>query len=142
MIKIRHTGIVTTDLKKSKWFWCKQLNFKVKKLADEKGLTIDKVLGYKNVKVKTIKLQDKNKNLIELLYFSNSPKIKNNKVFPYSRGITHVSVTVKDLNNLYNRLKKNKIRFNSEPRFSSDNKVLMTYCRTPEGSFLELVEEL
>ena len=69
MIKIRHTGIVTTDLKKSKWFWCKQLNFKVKKSANEKGLTIDKVLGYKNVRVKTIKLQDKNKNLIEYYIF-------------------------------------------------------------------------
>jgi catechol 2,3-dioxygenase-like lactoylglutathione lyase family enzyme len=142
MTKIRHTGIVTTDLKKSKQFWCKQLNFKVKKAADEKGLTIDKVLGYKNVRVKTIKLQDKNRNLIELLYFSNSPKVKNSKVFPYSKGITHLSVTVRDLSSLYKRLKKNKIKFNSEPRISADNKVLMTYCRTPEGSFLELVEEL
>ncbi len=142
MVKIRHTGIVTNDLKKSNWFWCKQLKFKVKKIADEKGLTIDKVLGYKNVRVKTIKLQDQKKNLIELLYFSNSPKLKKSKVLPYSNGITHISVTVSNLKVLYKKLKKNKIRFNSEPRVSEDNKVLMTYCRTPEGSFLELVEEL
>jgi len=141
MIKIRHTGIVTTSIKKSIWFWCKQLKFKIKKVAVENGTTIDKVLGYKNVKVKTIKLQDNNKNLVELLFFLNSPKTKKNKMMPYSIGITHISVTVRDLEKLYKKLKKNRIQFNSEPRLSADKKVLMTYCRTPEGSFLELVEE-
>ena len=61
MIKIDTLELLPL-LKKSKWFWCKQLNLKVKKSANEKGLTIDKVLGYRNVRVKTIKLQDKNRN--------------------------------------------------------------------------------
>ena len=87
MIKIRHTGIVTTDLKKSKWFWCKQLNFKVKKSANEKGLTIDKVLGYKNVKVKTIKLQDKNKILLNYYIFLTQ-KLKTIKYFLIKRNYT------------------------------------------------------
>jgi hypothetical protein len=142
MIALRHTGIVTKNLRKSIWFWNKQLNFKIKKQANEKGKTIDSVLGYKNVKVKTLKLQDKNKNLIELLYFFNPPKLKAHKIYPFSPGITHVSITVKKLNDLYKKLKKNKIKFNSEPKISADKKVLMTYCRTPEGCFLELVEEL
>ena len=37
---------------------------------------------------------------------------------------------------------KKKIKFNSEPLFSKDGNVKMTYCKTPEGAFLELVEEL
>jgi catechol 2,3-dioxygenase-like lactoylglutathione lyase family enzyme len=36
MVKIRHTGIVTSNLKKSLWFWKDQLNFKIKKKANEK----------------------------------------------------------------------------------------------------------
>ena len=32
--------------------------------------------------------------------------------------------------------------FNSEPVISADGKVLITYCKTPEGSYLELVQEL
>ena len=76
MNTIRHTGIVTKNLKKSLWFWCKQLKFKIKKAANEKGNTIDSVLGYKNIKVKTIKLADNRENLIEILYFLNSPKVK------------------------------------------------------------------
>ena len=142
MIKIRHTGLVTNDLKESLKFWIKYLKFKMKKEMDEDGDLIDKIMLYQNVKVKTYKLADNNNMLLELLYFKNSPKIKNNKIKPYTNGFTHISVTVKNLNNLYKFLKKNKIKFNSKPQVSIDGNVLMTYCRTPEGAFLELVEEL
>ena len=76
MIKIRHTGLVTKNLKKSLNFWSKLIGFKVKIKLKEKGTTIDQVLGYKNVLVKTLKLRDSNNNLLELLYFYNSPKVK------------------------------------------------------------------
>ena len=39
-------------------------------------------------------------------------------------------------------MRKKKILFNSPPQKSADGKVLMTYCRTPEGAYLELVQEL
>ena len=142
MIKIRHTGIVTNSLNKSLYFWRDLLGFNIKKEAIEDGELIDKVLGYKNVKVKTIKLEDNNKNLIEILYFYNSPKLNKRKLFPYSVGYTHISVTVKNIKKYYKKLKKNKIKFNSEPKKSLDNKVIMTYCKTPENCYLELVEEL
>ena len=76
MNTIRHTGIVTNNLKKSLWFWREQLKFKIKKTANERGDTIDSVLGYKNVKVRTIKLADNRENLIEILYFLNPPNEK------------------------------------------------------------------
>lgn len=142
MVKIRHTGIVTRNLNKSLWFWGKQLNFKVKKSLVERGKTIDEVLGYKNVKVKTLKLEDDAKNLIEILYFFNNPKEKKRKILPYSNGITHISITVKNIISIYKNLKRKKIKFNCKPSISADKKVLMTYCRTPEGCYLELVEEL
>ena len=142
MIEIRHTGIVTKNLKNSIWFWQKLLKFKIKKQMIERGKTIDKVLSYKNVKVKTLKLEDSFKNKIELLYFFNPPNISNKKIFPYSNGYTHISLTVKRIDNLYKKLKKNKIKFNSKPLISADGKVKMTYCKTPEGGFLELVEIL
>ena len=142
MIKIRHTGLVTNDIKKSLVFWTKYLKFKIKKKLEEDGDLIDKLMLYQNAKVKTYKLTDNNKMLLELLYFKNAPKIKKNKIKPYTNGFTHISVTVKNINNLYNFLKKKKIKFNSKPQLSADGKVLMTYCRTPEDAFLELVQEL
>ena len=81
------------------------------------------------------------KNLIEILYFKNAPHTKINKIYPYSNGYTHISLTVKDIFKIYKFLKKEKIKFNSKPEKSQDGKVFMTYCKTPEGGYLELVQE-
>ena len=109
MIAIRHTGIVTRDIKKSLLFWNKYLGFKITKDLNESGRLIDKIMLYKNVKVRTLKLGDKNGNKIEILYFANSPKIKKNTIKPYSLGITHLSITVKNIFKLFKFLKKRKL---------------------------------
>tara|TARA_B100000674_G_C37675366_1_gene838969 strand:- start:93 stop:536 length:444 start_codon:yes stop_codon:yes gene_type:complete len=142
MIKIRHTGLVTSDLKKSLIFWNKILKFKVKKRAIENGILIDKIMEYKSVKVETLKLSDDHGCLLELLHFKNPPSKKRNVLKPYSIGFTHISISVKDILKVYKILKKNRIKFNSEPLKSADGKVLMTYCKTPEGAYLELVQEI
>ena len=111
MIKIRHTGLVTKNLKKSLNFWCKLIGFKINLKLKEKGRTIDQVLGYKNILVKTLKLRDANNNFLELLYFYNSPKTKKNKIKAYSEGYTHISLTVKNLDSLYKKLRRAKIKF-------------------------------
>ena len=142
MSQIRHTGIVTNDLKKSLLFWKNYLKFRIHKRANESGKLIDKVMLYKNVEVETVKLKDASGLLIELLSFKNAPRDKQYKIKPYSIGITHLSLTVKNIKKLYKNLKKKKIRFNSAPQISADGKVIMTYCKTPEGAFLELVQEI
>ena len=142
MTKIRHTGLVTKDLKKSLNFWTKYLKLKIYKKMNEQGNLIDKIMLYKNVKLKTYKLADKNNQILELLYFKNSPKINKKFLKPYSNGFTHISITVEDINKLYKFLKSKKIIFNSKPQISEDGSVMMTYCKTPEGAFLELVQEL
>ena len=108
MIKIRHTGLVTNSLKSSLLFWIKYLKFKIKIEMNEDGNLIDKIMLYPNAKVKTYKLIDSNKMILELLYFKNPPKIKKNKIKPYTNGFTHISVTVKDLDKLYKFLRKKK----------------------------------
>ena len=142
MIKIRHAGLVTYNLKKSLFFWNKVLKFKIKKRAIESGNLIDKIMKYNSVKVETIKLSDQSGMLLELLYFKNSPKKKKNLIRPYYNGFTHISLTLSDINKTYTKLKNMKIKFNSRPSKSMDGNVLMTYCKTPEGAYLELVEEL
>ena len=89
MITIRHTGIVTKNLDKSLIFWQKLIGFKQVNSQIERGDLIGLVLGYENVKVRTIKLKDKNKNLIELLYFYNSPNKAEKKINPYTPGYTY-----------------------------------------------------
>ncbi len=142
MIKIRHVGLVTKNLKESMRFWKKYLKFNIKKEMNENGDLIDKIMLYKNANVQTYKLKDTNNNLLELLYFKNSPKTKNLKIKPYTNGFTHISVTVKNINKTYDFLKSKKVKFNSKPEKSADGNVMMTYCKTPEGAYLELVQDL
>ena len=142
MIKIRHTGIVTYNLKKSLYFWSKCLNFKVFKVMNEKGELIDSIMQLKKIKLKTVKLKDDNNNLLEIIYFKNLKSKDKKKTLPYTQGYTHISVTVKNINKIYEKLKKKGIKFNSIPKKSADGRVLMTYCKTPESAFLELVEQL
>ena len=73
MINIRHTGLVTKDINKSLFFWTKLIGFKVKSDQIESGKILDKVLGYKNVRVRVIKALDQKSNgMLELLYFLNA----------------------------------------------------------------------
>tara|TARA_B100001109_G_C18764537_1_gene427627 strand:+ start:218 stop:652 length:435 start_codon:yes stop_codon:yes gene_type:complete len=138
---IRHTGIVTRNLKESLYFWKNIFGFRIAKDMNESGKTLDKVLKIANVNVRTLKLKDSNNSQIELLFFKNIKKTKEKKIKTYSNGITHISLTVKNIDEIYKKYKK-KIKFNSEPLFSKDGNVKMTYCETPEGAFLELVEEI
>ena len=142
MIKIRHAGLVTYNLSKSLMFWKKKLKFKIKNRAIEGGDLIDKIMEYKSAEVETLKLSDTKGALLELLYFKNPPLKKKKIIKPYSNGFTHISITVRDIKKTYKSLKNMNIKFNSKPLESADGKVLMTYCKTPEGAYLELVQEL
>ena len=50
---IRHTGIVVDDLIKSLEFYTKKLGFKVSNRMVEPGPFINKILGFKDIKVTT-----------------------------------------------------------------------------------------
>ena len=141
--EIRHIGLVVHDLKKSMNFWCKILGFKIYKRSIEEGSFIDALIGYKKVRLTTVKISDKKGNLIELLYFKNPPNKKINpqwKGNTYSKGFTHLALKVQNIDNLYKSLRKKGIKFNTKPIISSDGKAKVTYCKTPEGVFLELVQ--
>lgn len=138
---IRHSGIVVKNMRESLIFWNKILKLKIKKKSLEYGPSIDKLLGFKNVKIRTIKLCDKNNFIVELIEFIK-PKAKKRRIFTNSYGPTHIAITVKNLKILHKKLKNNKIKFNTTPIKSVDKKVLFTYCKSPEGAFVELVEEL
>jgi catechol-2,3-dioxygenase len=140
--EIRHTGIVVQDLNKVLNFFTKLLGFKIKKIMNEKDNYIDNLLGLKNAIVTTVKIEASDGNLIELLKFKNFKSNKNWNGKIYSTGLTHISMTVKNLEKTYKFLKKKKIRFNSPPQVSPNKYAKVTFCRGPEGLLIELVEVL
>ena len=144
MAQIRHVGIVITDIEKSLDFYVNTLSFKILKRADEFGKRIDNFLSLADVEVTTIKMLDDNSNILELLYFASHPdKADNNKNRLLNEiGCSHFALTVGNLDELYSHLSDRDIKFNYPPQTSEDGKVKVAFCRDPDGTFIELVEEL
>ena len=142
MIKnIRHTGIVVEDLDASMHFYCDMLGFKIQKKMDEHGDYIDNMSSLNNVKVTTVKLKFGNNQMIELLRYHSHPRSK--ALDEICRvGISHVAFSVDNLDDVYIKLSSKGIVFNSPPQYSPDGFAKVTFCRAPEGTFIELVEEI
>ena len=88
MNKIRHTGLVTNNLKKSLFFfWNKYLKFRIKKKAIESGSLIDKIMEYKKVKVETVKLSDNSGMIFRTTLFQKCSKKKKYFIKPYSMDL-------------------------------------------------------
>lgn len=141
---IRHTGIVTNNLSKSLKFYQNLLGFKIKRRMIESGRTTDALTGFKNTKIETVKLvSPDNKSMIELLNYKSPIPNKGNKNYKISRvGISHMAFSVYDLNKIYNKLLKKNIFIKCKPQLSEDKKVVLTFCRAPEGTWIELVQEI
>ena len=95
----------------------------------------------KKTKLTTLKLKSSNDCLVELLKFHNYKNKINYKSKIYHSGITHIALTVKNINKLFNKLKK-KYKFISEPIISNDKKAKVAFLHGPENLILELVEVL
>lgn len=107
---------------------------------EESGPHIDAMMGLKDVRVTTAKLAAPDGNLLELLQFHSHPDKSEWVGKPYSTGLTHIALTVRDLNETVRRLKQNGSSFPSSPQFSPDGMVKVIYATGPEGILLELVE--
>lgn len=136
----RHFGIVVRNIEKSLHFYCDLLGLKIVREMDESGNYIDNMLSLKDVKVKTIKLSASDGiTLVELLKFKSHPIQKQNRKF-YDLGASHIAFTVKNLDECYETLKKEGIKFNAPPQKSPDGYAKVTFCQDPDGTPVELVE--
>lgn len=125
MFKIRHTGIVVDNLEKSLEFYKEFLELDIIKRDIEEGEFISTILG-NEVIVKTCKLTEK----IELLEYVKG------------KGKNHIAFTVADIDYEYKVLKSLGVKFISEPQISPDGKAKVVFCHAPEGTLIELVQDL
>jgi catechol 2,3-dioxygenase-like lactoylglutathione lyase family enzyme len=138
----RHVGIVVKDLAKSTDFWVNVIGFKIHVDSKEVSPYIDKLLGFENPELRTVKFIDKNGFIIELLEFANYPGKDNWEGNLASTGLTHIALTVDNLDLLASKLKQSNFNFVSNTMHSPNGLVKVVFVRGPEGLMLELVEEL
>ena len=138
----RHVGIVVQDLEKAIDFWIKLIGFKLHVDGKEISPYIDELLGMANPGLRTVKLIDENRFIIELLEFTNYPGKDNWEGSLASTGLTHIALTVDNLEILKATLTQNDYEFVSNTLKSPNAFVNVVFVRGPEGLMLELVEEL
>lgn len=141
---IRHLGVTVSDLDKALEFYVDLLGFRVHKMADESGECIDNFSSLKDVAVTTVKMYDNNDNMLELLHYKSHPEpADKNRTRPITEiGCSHFALTVDDLDSLYDSLSGEGIEFNYPVQVSPDGNVKVAFCRDPDGTLIEMVEEL
>ena len=138
----RHVGIVVNDLEKTRDFWINTLGFNLHIEAKEESPYIDELLAIKDPMLTTVKLIDSKGFVIELLKFENYQVENSWDEDLKTTGLTHIALTVDNLDELIAILRKLDYQTLSDIKTSTDKKVKVVFVRGPEGIMLELVQEL
>jgi len=141
-LNVRHTGIVVSDIDNSIKFYRDLLGFEIKKDMIESGDYIDNFSDLKEAKVRTVKMSLKNGDMVELLCYKTHPEKPDMSRKITQIGCSHIALTVNNLDEEYTRLLNEGVVFNSKPQYSPDGFAKVTFCKDPDGSLVELVEEL
>jgi catechol 2,3-dioxygenase-like lactoylglutathione lyase family enzyme len=137
----RHTGIICKNLKKSLFFYNKLLGMKIQQDFWDNSQYINTISGLKEANIHMIKLKMHNGDILELLHYPTHPTTLFN-LPTYNVGLAHIALEVSDINKIYKKLKRNKVRFLSKPTVSSEKFAKVCYCFDPSNVRVELVEIL
>jgi catechol 2,3-dioxygenase-like lactoylglutathione lyase family enzyme len=143
VIALRHAGMVVADLDRALHFYRDLLGLQVTRAMEEEGAYLDNMLGFKGVRVTTVKLAaPQGGAVLELLYFQSprTPAAPRRGLF--DAGPSHVAFTVEDLEATFKKLTRAGVPFNAPPQLSPDGLAKVTFCQDPDGTPIELVEML
>jgi catechol 2,3-dioxygenase-like lactoylglutathione lyase family enzyme len=141
--QLRHVGVVVKDLETSLRFYKDLLGLKIRKEMEEECPYIDTILGLKNIRLKTVKLMPPpGGGGVELLYYYSPSSPQRAPCAIHERAITHFALTIENLDQEYERLVKEGVRFISPPQNAPDGGVKVVFCQDPDGNYIELTEEL
>jgi catechol 2,3-dioxygenase-like lactoylglutathione lyase family enzyme len=133
---------VVNDLEKTRDFWINTLGFNLHIEAKEESPYIDELLAIKDPSLTTVKIIDSNGFIIELLKFENYQVENSWSGDLKTTGVTHIALTVDNLDQLVESLGKQNYQTLSEIKISPNKKVKVVFVKGPEAIMLELVEEL
>ena len=135
-------GIVVNDLSKTKDFWMNTLGFKLHVEAIEESPYIEELLAIKDPALTTVKLIDSKGFIVELLKFEKYQVENSWSGDLKTTGLTHIALTVDNLDELVDNLKEQNYTPLSNIKISPSKKVKVIFVKGPEAIMLELVQEL
>ena len=138
MYKLRHIGIAVSDLEESLKFYKDLLGFKVVSDMLEDTKFINSLMTFPVGRVRIVKLLA-GECIIELLDFYDVKHGVSNDMC--NIGYTHIALTVKDLDILYDKLSHEGIMFFTYPKINIEGTAKLCFCCDPDLNIIELVEE-
>jgi catechol 2,3-dioxygenase-like lactoylglutathione lyase family enzyme len=135
-------GIVVNELNKTKDFWMNTLGFKLHVEAIEESPYIEELLAIKDPALTTVKLIDSKGFIVELLKFEKYQVENSWSGDLKTTGLTHIALTVDNLDELVDNLKEQNYTPLSNIKISPSKKVKVIFVKGPEAIMLELVQEL
>ena len=144
MIRLRHIGVVVSDLDRTIQFYEDIFSLKLSKRIVEEGEYIEKLVNIKNASIEWAKMCAKDGTIIEFLQYSNVEKDDISDIYPKANrlGCSHIAMSVDDIDLVYKKLVKYGCKCNSEPLNSPDGNVKVMYCYDLDGCILEIVQEM
>ena len=143
MTRIRHVGIVVSDLERSLSFYRDVFGLEITWDRVESGPALDSQLGLQGVEVRTVKMRGElDDTQIELLSFRRPLADEDPGGTLTRRGLTHIALAVPDADQAYGRLESMKYTATAPPEQSADGFAKVFFCTDPDGVFLEVVEVL
>jgi len=142
-IRFRHVGLVTDDVRTSIVFYNK-LGFVLQKECEEDQGFINNISNCIDVRLTTYKMLGPAGDMIELLSYHRVKSYRHNQSPTlFDKGVAHFALTVGDISIVRrNLLDIGGVRFLSSITTSIDKKARVMFVVSPEGSFIELVEEI
>jgi catechol 2,3-dioxygenase-like lactoylglutathione lyase family enzyme len=139
MERIRHVGIVVSDIEKSLKFYCEVFGLKKSVDTTIKGNWIDSFYNAKGVNFRSVKLTyEKGEEFadIELLYY---PLDSQYAVGPKTLfNSTHIAFVVDDADKIHNACLAMGGKCNSAPLITPDGNYKAFFCQDPDGNYLEI----
>jgi len=141
MIKhFHHTAISVSDLDRSIHFYRDLLGMKLDwRIDHRRSPALEKVVGLGNVDVSYAMLSGWGTKIEVFEYHSPAGLLYPENRPVCDHGITHMAFQVEKIDELYQRLKSQGVRFNSPPQIVREG-VKAAYFHDPDGITLEIVE--
>ena len=138
---MHHTGITVRDLDRMVDFYTKTLGF-------EKLLEVDSVAppegnhtGVPNSRRKLVFVGKPGGHQIELVHYI-SPPASEGHLDKHQLSAMHVCFVVDDLDETYQQLSQQNVRFVTEPKYSEvdGRRVGVVYAQDPEDNWIEFID--
>lgn len=142
MNKLRHIGIFVKNMDLMTEFYKKLFAAEITYEQEEKGEYLEILTGVNGADFYIRKLSGEGGLIIELLKTNPPQNCPEAAKELFNSGLSHIAVTVGDLERVSETLTQLGASFISPPQRSPFGIVDVCFCKDPEGNFLELVQDL